>query len=274
MLRIHTLCLIGLAAPLLTTAPSLAHGGGGGGGHSGGGGHFGGGSHMSFSSHSSGSSHIGTSEHSAGFEHKSMSSFTGHQRSFFGRLFGFGPSARQSASSPNLAKEENAVPARSNLTFNGATNLVAMQSTPHSLFFNPYLHAYNPFLNYGPRRYFPFMPWGYPYVGSYWGSTFPYNIYSPWFMPYYYPPLLFGYLDPYYYALFDSSLYFPYTTAFADSSALDPNFVPLGDSNWNNSQDNSAYNSANDGWAPPAYDPSLDVVDPQLVPFDMSLPRN
>lgn len=181
------------------------------------------------------------------------------------RLFGFAPPGRAAIGSqlPAIKRSENAI----------ASNIPeAVKSLPVSAYLSPYVRAYNPYFNPWARRYYPHLSWWYPYLGSYWGTAFPYNFYSPWYLPDYYPLLLFGYLDPAFYSSFCPSMYFPYTSAFADSAPTDPYFI-AGDNNSDiNGPNVQAFNPINDGWSPPAYDPSSGIVDPELVPFELSLP--
>jgi hypothetical protein len=260
-----------------------------------GGGHFGGSSHMSIG-HSGGSSHmsmgsffgghslssgssrgslssIGSPSHSWHFSTSNFNSEPAVHHGFahgLARLFGFSSPVRAGSQLPAMTARQGVI--ASNLTPSATINLATLRAIPICAYLRPYLRAYNPYFNAHARRYYPYLSWWYPYMGSYWGTAFPYNFYSPWFLPDYYPLLFFSYLDPEYYVSFCPSMYFPYTTAFGDSSPLDPYFIPGDDYVYNTPYDAQAFSPMNDGWSPPTYDPSSGVVDPELVPFDLSLP--
>jgi hypothetical protein len=178
------------------------------------------------------------------------------------KFFGFGSSSRSMPVAPPSFDSAS--------TRTIASNATPVQIAPTNSYLNPYFHTYNPFFNGRSIRRFAHFPWWYryPYFNSYFGAGPFFSAFSPWFLPYYSPPILFGYLDPFFYSSFASSMFFPYTTAFSDGQPIDPYFVQ---SDYGNSN-TTAYDPVNDGWTPPTYDPNSGITDPDLVPFDMSLP--
>lgn len=188
------------------------------------------------------------------------------------RLFGFASPSRVTVQRPMPPMDLGEHAIASNFSHSPTTNIAALRSFPITAYLSPCVRRCNPYLGYRFSRNYPRLSLWYPYLGSYWGSAFPYNFYSPWFLPDYYPLLLFGYLDPEYYFSFCPSMYFPYTSAFAESSPIDPYFVAGDTISENNYPGVQAYNPGNSALSPPSYDSSSGIVDPELVPFDLSVP--